>query len=202
MNKNRLMKTTVTDSGEITDHGDYSEVMNLSNLDVIESDKDEQTVNLEKGKFYYQGNLEKAELPWSFDISYILDGDDVSEEELAGAEGDLVINIKTKRNPGVVDESFFNAYMLQVSLNLDATLCEDIVVDGANISDAGSDEKITFMVNPGSEASLKVSASVKDFEMDDISIAAVSTANRPISFVSDDNNNHIGTTNFIIYLKV
>lgn len=75
---------TVTEAGEITDYGDYESVHNLTSLEAIEEDKDEYTFYSEKGKFYYQGNMVDAQLPWNFEMKYVLDGKEVSTEELAG----------------------------------------------------------------------------------------------------------------------
>ncbi|MDO4168994.1 MAG: hypothetical protein Q4D45_03755 [Lachnospiraceae bacterium] len=42
---------------KIQDYGKYSSVENLTNTEKIEKDKDKMTMNVEKGKFYYQGNM-------------------------------------------------------------------------------------------------------------------------------------------------
>lgn len=209
---------TVEEEGEITDHGDYDSILNLTNLDEIEEDKDEYKFYAEEGKFFYQGNLDDAELPWKFRIRYLLDGKEVEPEKLAGAEGDLEIHMYVKENLSAENAEFFPAYLLQVSLTLDNDLCEDIVAEGASITDAGMDQRITFTVMPndenvegtseeeyqegenpeeeGTEAEpeetgeyrkLVVSASVTDFEMEDISINGVAMADFPVSFASDKN---------------
>lgn len=187
----------VTRKGEITDYGDYSKVQNLTNLDPIETDKDEQTFTAEKGKFYYQGDVEKAELPWEFDIQYRLDGDELEPEELAGAEGDLKIRINIRKNPAYTREDFFEGYLLQVSLTLDPSLCDNIHAEGGTISDAGADENIIFLVNPETETDLTVTAEVTDFEMDDISINGTAAVEMPLSYASAENT-EMGKTTFII----
>ena len=139
---------TVTEEGEITDYGDYESVHNLTNLDTIEEDKDEYTFYAEKGKFYYQGNMRDAQLPWNFEMWYVLDGKEVDAEELAGAEGDLEIHMRIKENAAVTNPAFYPAYLLQVSFTLDNDLCEDIVAKGASMADAGADQQVTFTVMP------------------------------------------------------
>ncbi len=42
--------------GKITDYGDYSSVKNLTTNETIEQNGDQISVNVPKGKFYYQGN--------------------------------------------------------------------------------------------------------------------------------------------------
>lgn len=194
---------TVTDDGEITDYGDYSAIKNLTNLEEIEEDKEEYTFVAEEGKFYYQGDIENAELPWKFDIKYLLDDKEVTEEELAGGEGDLEIRIHISENKAAANPAFFQAYVLQVSATLDNDLCRDIVAEGANIADAGSNEKITFTVVPNPEqpeSDLVIKAAVENFEMDDISIAGAAATAMPVSFVSDENK-HMGSTMFVMSAK-
>lgn len=188
---------TITKAGEITDIGDYDRIYNLTDLSEIEQDKDEQVFDAEEGKFYYQGDIEKAEIPWNFDITYILDGTEVEKEELEGAEGDLIIKIQVRKNPSMITDSFFNGYLLQVSVTLDSDLCENIAAEGASITDAGSDEKITYVINPGTEADLEISADVENFEMDDIMITGAAAQEMAVSFLSDQNE-HIKQTTFIM----
>lgn len=186
----------VTKEGEITDYGDYDRVQNLTNLDELESDKDEHTFIAPKGKFYYQGDIDKADLPWTFDIIYTLDGEEVEKDKLAGREGELEICLKVRKNPAFTDETLFRSYMLQVSFTLDPELCDKIQAEGATISDAGANENVTFIVNPGTETDLVITTDVENFEMDDISINTSAVAPTPVSYVSDVNNTE--KTTFII----
>lgn len=140
---------TVNEAGEITDYGDYESIKNLTNLEEIEEDRDEYTFYAEKGKFYYQGNMGDAQLPWNFELKYILDGKEVDAEELAGAAGDLEIHMTIKENQAVANPAFYQAYLLQVSFTFDNDLCEDIVAKGASMADAGADQQVTFTVMPG-----------------------------------------------------
>lgn len=208
----------VTKEGEITDYGDYDKVQNLTNLEAIESDKDEHTFTAEEGKFYYQGDIDKAELPWTFDIVYTLDGEEVEKDELAGQEGELEIRLQVRRNPAFADANFFQTYMLQTSFTLDPALCDHIHAEGValgetaatdsgdqtagttiqtTMTDAGANENITFIVYPGTEAELVITADVENFEMDDIAINGAAAAEFPKSYVSDANTN-VDKTTFII----
>lgn len=206
---------TVKDAGEITDYGDYESIHNLTSLDAIEEDMHEYTFYAEKGKFYYQGNMGDAQLPWNFETRYILDGKEVDAEELAGAEGDLEIHMLIKENAAVANPAFYPAYLLQVSFTLDNDLCENITAKGANMADAGANQQITFTVMPGAaaqnadsgqstdtakEVELVVSASVTDFEMGDISINGAAMTDFPVSFVSEDNQK-LEQTMFIMSME-
>ncbi|NLF80194.1 MAG: YhgE/Pip domain-containing protein [Clostridia bacterium] len=162
----------VKSAGAILDYGAYATVENLTDLSAIDQQRDEIAFRAAAGNFYYQGNMSGAELPWHFEISYTLDGKDVAAAALAGATGQLQIRIKTGRNPAG-DSLFYDNYLLQVSLTLDAEHCRNISAANATIAAAGEQKQITFSVLPQSEGDLLLSADISDFAMDGISIAAV-----------------------------
>ena len=62
--------------------------------------------------FYYQGNLKDAQLPWNISVAYMLDGKNVAADELAGANGHLVISGSVTKNK-LADGDFYEAYMVQ-----------------------------------------------------------------------------------------
>ncbi|MBC3887490.1 hypothetical protein GH810_04125 [Acetobacterium paludosum] len=188
---------TVTKEGEITDYGDYAAVKNLTNLDAIKNDEDEHSFNAENGKYFYQGELNNAQLPWKFEISYTLDGKSVKQDELTGADGNLKMHIKEQKNPAQINDVFYNNYRLQIGINLDTEKCKNIEANGAILSDAGSDENLTFVVMPGTDADYEVTTEVKNFEMDDVTINAVPTTDVPVSYVSSQNT-HMGKVSFAL----
>jgi len=162
----------VTDPGEIVDYGNYDNVRNLTNLNPIEQGDDNNVrFEAEEGEFYYQGELDNRPLPWNIDITYLLDGEEVEPEELAGKSGDLEIQITTSANESV-DPVFFENYMMQISLTLDSSIFEDIQAPEGTEATSGTDRQITFTVMPGQEEEFILSTNVTDFEMDPISISA------------------------------
>ena len=56
--------------GQIIDYGDYSEVRNMTTNDPVELDGDKIRINNTNGKLYYEGKMQKNELPWNIDIKY------------------------------------------------------------------------------------------------------------------------------------
>ncbi len=158
--------------GNITDYGDYTEVMNLSGSEPLSKNGDMITSEGSQGALCYQGTLSSKDLPWNFDIKYTLDGEEVRPEALGGSGGDLVIDIIVGRNPEIT-APFFEDYALQIAIMLNKDLCEDIRADGATIADAGGKKQINFTVLPGRGAELSVSARVRSFEMDAISISGI-----------------------------
>ena len=162
----------VLSAGRLTDYGDYAEVKNLTNLEPISCEDGVVSAAGEEGRFYYQGNLQDASLPWKVEIAYALDGAELSAKELAGKDGRLELHIRTAHNSGA-DASCYENYMLQISVTLDAERCKNLTAEGATLANAGKNKLVTFTVMPGTDGDLSLSADVRDFEMEGISISAV-----------------------------
>ena len=157
----------------ITDYGDYTALRNMTTTDPLNYENGVLTLTpAEDGKIYCEGTLAEAQLPWLFELTYTLDGAEVSPEELAGKSGALVLTLSAKENPAC-EGDFFNQYALQINLTLDTHKAQNIVAPGATVANVGSNKQLTFLVLPGQETALTVSADVTDFALDPISINGV-----------------------------
>lgn len=157
--------------GKIVDYGDYKNVKNLTTTDKISYENGKVTLQTDADKIYYQGDMETTDIPWKIKIQYELDGKECTAEELAGKTGALKIRIKITRNKEC-DASYWKGYALQASLTLDGNRCENIQADGATIANVGSDKQLSYIILPKKGADLTITADVKDFEMDEISVNA------------------------------
>ncbi|MDO5572744.1 MAG: hypothetical protein Q4G60_02055 [bacterium] len=166
----------------LTDYGKYSSVRNITTDDEIKIDGEIITLQGHKGKYYYQGNLETKELPWSISVKYFLDGREIEAEALGGKSGSLEILISTGKN-AAVDASFFENYLLQGKVLLDTGRCKNIKAEGATVASVGSDKQLLYNIMPDKEKEYQISADVTDFRMDGISFSAV-----PVSFDIDRNS--------------
>lgn len=162
----------VTEAGKVVDYGDYTSLKNLTDLTEINQSGEKIEVTANEGRFYYQGNMDNEVLPWDFEIEYLLDGEEMSLEELAGVDGNIEIRIKSTPNESV-DARFFENYLLQISLLLDAENTVNIETDDGMLANAGKNFQVTFTVMPEEEGDVAVSADVIDFSFDGIDIAAV-----------------------------
>ncbi len=159
-------------AGPVADHGGFAAVKNLTNTDALTLTGDGISVNAPAGAFYYQAALINAELPWLIDVSYYLDGEKLAASELAGKSGHAEIRISTAKNENA-DPSYFENYLLQISVTLDNAACQDILAPDGAVANAGGDKLITFTVMPGDAAELAVTADVTDFTMQGIEFAAL-----------------------------
>lgn len=158
--------------GEVTDYGTYSAVKILNSTENINYGDGKVDFITEKDRVYYQGTMENAEIPWNINITYTLDGEQISPENLAGKSGNADIHISITKNDKC-NETFYNNYALQVSLTLDTEKCENIKAEDATIANVGSDKQISYTVLPGKGLDAHITADVTNFEMDAITINGV-----------------------------
>ncbi|SFL35462.1 X-X-X-Leu-X-X-Gly heptad repeat-containing protein [Gracilibacillus orientalis] len=162
----------VEEPGEYVDYGDYTNVKNLTDLTEITKESDEMSFTVSEESFYYQGDLEGKPLPWEFDISYQLDGEEMNPEEMLGQDGHLQIEMETSANENV-NQIFFENYLLQISLTLDGERYQEISAEEGTIANAGKNKQVTFTVMPEQEGNFLVEADVTDFELEGIEISAI-----------------------------
>ena len=163
---------SIEQGGTITDYGSYDSVKALNEDLALAQKDDEVTFDAPEGVFYYQGTSNDIELPWAVEVSYELDGKDMTAEQVAGASGKVRIHLTTTRNADV-DEAYAECFMQQITFTLASEKCTNIVADGAAIAEAGANKTVAFTVLPGKDADCTVSFDATDFTMDGIQIAAV-----------------------------
>lgn len=162
----------VTEPGELIDYGSYEDIRNLSDLSDITIKNDNEVHFEAEEDFFYQGTLKNQALPWDISITYLLDGKKIAPDDLAGASGQLEIQIKTSQNKKV-DPVFFEYYLLQVAITFDPLHFENIQAPKGTEANEGKDKLMTFNVMPEQEDVLIATSDVTDFELEPIEISAV-----------------------------
>ncbi len=158
----------------VSDYGAYDKIENLSGLDPIAYDGEKAQLPLEKGRFRYQGNPVKADLPWDIALSYTLDGQEVSPETLSGAAGRVGIRLLV--TPKERWEKLTSLMTLQVSLTLDSDRCLGIDAPGATVAAAGGDRTLSYVVLPGIAADYTATMRAEGFYLPAVSVAGVQMA--------------------------
>lgn len=162
----------VSEAGRIIDYGNYGALKNLTDLSELNQSGDAVEMTASEGKFYYQGNLDDAELPWDIGITYLLDGKEIDPKELPGKDGEFEIKIETNANE-TVNPVFFDNYLLQISFAFDGEKTKNVETEEGVLANAGKDILVTFTVMPEEEAVLSAAADVTDFELSSIDINAI-----------------------------
>ena len=159
-------------AGTVVDHGDYTDVQNLTNETELTRQGDATTFEAEEGTLYYQGDAASTTLPWNVSLAYELDGKKVEADHLAGTSGDLSIQVSTARNDSV-DSAFYDSFMLQITITLPGDVASDVAGEGATLASSGEDTTAAFTVLPGHDGDFTLTAKVKDFRMAGVQIAAL-----------------------------
>ena len=157
----------------IVEHGAYTDVKNLvSREEIVKTGDDSYTVEFGPGKLYLQGNLADTDLPWIFEITYALDGKQMSPEEIAGRAGHVTMHIRIFGNPDG-DAFFYKNYALNATVLFDTNTCSNIMADGATIANNGAKKQLTYTILPNKVTDLCIELDTVLFEMDEISINGV-----------------------------
>lgn len=158
----------------ITDFGNYTEIRNMNTTDTISYDANRHMVSIpaNTGRLYYEGTLAPTALPWDIQIQYLLNGKELTAEELAGQTGALKITLHIGQNKAG-QETFFENFALQTSLTLDTRKCKAIETEGATIANVGNNKQFTYTILPGTERDICLTAEVENFEMDSIAMNGV-----------------------------
>ena len=131
-----------------------TDVKNVKTDEVPEDNNGEYTWNSDSNDIYYQGNSTE-QLPVTMQITYELDGQKLSQEELKGKSGHLKINIhltnvnsetKTINGKNVIIHPFFVAGGM---LALDNDHYSNTTCDQGKIVTDGSKQMLVFAAVPG-----------------------------------------------------
>lgn len=163
---------TLSSGGALTDYGDYSTVLNMTDLGLVVLENGSVSASASGSDFYYQGNLASKNLPWVYTIEYLLDGARIDAGLLGGCSGALEIRIGSEKN-SAVDSTFHDNYMQQITITLDSGKCSNITAAGATAATAGKSHILVFTILPKQNAAISVTADVSDFAMTGIEITGM-----------------------------
>lgn len=152
-----------------TDYGDYSKVYNMSTYDEPKITSGAVSWNLsnpDKQRFYYEcipTNFNTLQMPWTFDVSYKLDGIPIKAEELSGAKGLVEITVHTIPNTKAADYDK-NNMTLMVTTGIDMDETNSIEAPGAQIQSFGSYKIVAFLGLPGEDNTYTIRIGSDKFE--------------------------------------
>ncbi len=153
----------------LTDHGTYTDIINKTNYVKPQVDGDKVTFQFDKddipNRFYFEGKTKDlpVQLPWSFDISYQLNGAPTASEKLAGANGMVEIAIHAEPNTEASDY-FKNNMILTIGAIVDADKVTGVKAPGAQSQAIGNMQAVLYFVLPGETQDYTLSIGSEDFE--------------------------------------
>lgn len=166
---NIVKSCSLNGNTEFTDYGDYDKVVNMSNYAKPDLDDGSVTWNLDgediKKRFYYECTPKSndVELPWTFDVSYKLNGVPTKAEDLAGASGEIEMNVHVTPNEDTQDY-YKNNMILQVATMVDMEDTLSVEAPGSQLQSIGSYKAVVFAALPGEENTFTIRIGSNDFK--------------------------------------
>jgi len=150
-----------------TDYGSYEKVTNMTDetQPVLNGDSVSWNLSNSVDRFYYECTPKSntIALPWSFDVSYKLNGVPADASKLAGASGMVEIDIKATPNKNVSDY-FKNNMLLEVGTAFKMKDTLSVEAEGAQVQSIGEYKAVLFAGLPGEEKEYKIRVGTNKFE--------------------------------------
>lgn len=149
-----------------TDLGDYLKITNMSDEQKPEIKNGSVTFEKNKnGKFFFQGELkpDKIKAPWTFDITYKLNGVVTDADQIAGASGLVEMDIDCMPNKSV-SKYMQDNMMLFVAIPVDIQKCYSVDAPESQTMTLGQYTGIVFTALPGQEGHFQVRLGTDQFE--------------------------------------
>lgn len=171
------------------DFGDYEKVSNMSNYaepEYIDGGIRWDFKDSSVKRFYFEcvPKEKNIPLPWSFDISYTLNGQPAFADKLAGAAGLVEIEIKAMPNENA-PKYYRDNMLLTVTTMVDMEEVNAIEAEGAQLQSAGTYKAVAFAGLPGEECTFKLSIGTDSFENPGMVIAMVPGTLDQMSMIKD-----------------
>lgn len=155
---------------KFTDYGAYESVVNMSGYEKpvlsaegVHWDLGDEVKRAQR--FYYNCKVKSDALqfPWTFDVSYKLNGVPCKADVLAGASGLVEINVTAKPNPKA-QEYYRNNLLLQVATIINMEDNYSIEAPGSQLQSIGTYKAVVFGALPGEEKTFTIRVGTDRFE--------------------------------------
>ncbi len=104
-----------------------------------------------------------VDLPWTFDVSYKLNGVEADASKLAGASGLVEVNVKA--TPNEEAKAYYkNNMVLTVLVPVDMEKCYSVDAPGAQVQSVGSYQAAMFAALPGEDGDFTVRVGTDKYE--------------------------------------
>lgn len=166
----------LTGENEIVDFGVYENITNLTNRTELKNEDGKIVWDVSGLKrFAYNGkvsNENAKNVPWTFEVSYKLNGVETRAEELLGKSGLIEITVDIDANKEA-KEYYRNNYMLEVTGSYDLNKYLSVESDEAMFVTTGRTKTLMYIVLPGQSTTLTLKIGSENFEMDGLTFAMV-----------------------------
>lgn len=152
--------TNKSGADEISDTSNLKKIENTSGDQKYTKDGDQLTWKANGSDIHYQGNTDE-ELPVNVNVSYYLNGNEVSASEIAGKSGDVEIHFDydVNRTEVVDGTSVTKPYTMASAVVLDGNHFSNISVSNGKVVNDGNTNMCIGVAFPGLASSIGLGAS-------------------------------------------
>lgn len=167
-------------NGTISDKSILKDIQNVKGDETFEQDGDGLNWSAGADDIYYQGTTDQ-ELPVAVSISYRLDGQEISPEEIAGKSGKVEIHVKYTNHSRVTKkingkkEMMYTPFLMATGVILPTDTFSDVEVDHGKIVNEGTNHIVIGFGVPGMARSLDVSGDAAEKFAEEFTITADAT---------------------------
>lgn len=153
--KNSGVNGTLKDVSELTD------IRNTKGDEKFTQDGSEVSWEAKESDIYYQGTTEK-ELPVGMEIVYVLDGKEITPEELVGKSGKLQITLhytntsKQRIKTGGEKKEVYTPFLMVTGMILPTEKFTNVTIDNGQVLSEGENDIVMAYGMPGLKESLKL----------------------------------------------
>lgn len=143
-----------SNSGELMDESELKDIKNVKGSQQFEKNGDQMVWNASGEDIYYQGTTDK-DLPVDVQISYQLDGREISPKELAGKSGHVKIKMNYEnhdKNQVEINgekETIYTPFAVMSGMMLDAEKFSNVTVTNGTVISDGNKDIVVGMAFPG-----------------------------------------------------
>ena len=158
-------------AGNLSDVSDLKDIKNVKGDETFDQDGDDLTWNTEDKDIYYQGTTTK-ELPASVELTYYLDGVQVSPDDLAGKSGHLKVEVKYTNNAknkvkvGKKKTDMYSPFVMVTAMILPVDNFTNVTIDNGKVLSDGQRNIAVGVGLPGLADSLDLKSIDKDIDID------------------------------------
>lgn len=158
---------TFNSSKSYTDHGNYTALTNMSTSEQLEDNNGSVTVKAPEngGKLYFQGTLDpkKVVVPWTFDVTYKVNGVVTDADHVGGAKGLIEMDIDAIPNEKA-SEYMKNNFILMVGIPVDSEKYYSVDAPDSQVANMGEYSCVVFEALPGKEGHFVARFGTDSFE--------------------------------------
>lgn len=146
-------------NGTLNDVSNLSDIQNTKGEETFVQEGEGVTWETKDKDIYYQGTSDE-ELPVTVQITYMLDGEEIAPEELAGKSGKLTMKIQYQNqsvNTATIDgeeKEIYTPFVMATGMILPTEKFSNVTVDNGQILSEGDNDVVVAYGMPGLKESL------------------------------------------------